>query len=106
MDRGRPAQADSLLQRAVQIRQQALPDDSKRIAEAQMAWGRCLIELQQYPEAESALRDAHALLRDRGNDPDVGAPRARRLLVSLYEAWGRPQQAARYRSAEPADAAP
>lgn len=106
MDRGRPAQADSLLQRAVQIRQQALPDDSKRIAEAQMAWGRCLIELQQYPEAESALRDAHALLRDRGNDPDVGAPRARRLLLSLYEAWGRPQQAARYRSAEPADAAP
>jgi eukaryotic-like serine/threonine-protein kinase len=61
---------------------------------------RCLIATRQYDEAERILLTAHERLgRALGISSDQ-TDRARDMLVQLYEAWGRPDRAAEYRSTE------
>jgi non-specific serine/threonine protein kinase/serine/threonine-protein kinase len=60
-------------------------------------WGRALTALERYDEAEARLLQAHTLF-----DADLGAEhsrtqRSRTDLVTLYEAWGREDEAARWR---------
>jgi hypothetical protein len=59
--------------------------------------GGCLAALGRYREAEPLLLDGHRILvAERGPDD----PRTRETaayLAGLYEAWGRPAQAAAYR---------
>jgi tetratricopeptide (TPR) repeat protein/predicted Ser/Thr protein kinase len=63
--------------------------------------GACLARTSRFEEAEEHLRAAHAALTAEVKpDPDV-LQRVVRRLVSLYEAWGRPDEAARYRGPGP-----
>ncbi len=54
-------------------------------------YGRCLLELERFKEAESVLLAAH----NQGSAP------AGRALKDLYDAWGQPEKAAQYREILP-----
>lgn len=67
--------------------------------------GDCLTRMARYAEAEEQLLEAHRVL-----DATVGADhmrtiRAVRALVDLYEAWGKPEKATRWRAKLPEPAA-
>jgi tetratricopeptide (TPR) repeat protein len=60
--------------------------------------GYCLTDLGNYEQAESELLAALEIFRSL--DHDAGRRRAesnRERLVRLYEAWGRPEHADKYR---------
>ena len=60
--------------------------------------GACLTAEGRYAEAEALLLRAHAGLESsRGRDHERTVE-ARQRLVALYEAWGRPDRAARWRA--------
>jgi serine/threonine protein kinase/tetratricopeptide (TPR) repeat protein len=97
VDDGRPAEAEPLLQEAVDIYQQALPGDHWFIARAQVSLGRCLLELERYEEAEPLLLEGHDSLRASRGASAEETIHAVELLCRLYEVWGKPEHAARYR---------
>jgi hypothetical protein len=60
-------------------------------------WGRALTALERFEEAEPPLLQAQTLF-----DADLGAEHSRTQravadLITLYEAWGREEEAVRWR---------
>ena len=91
------ARAEPLLRDTLAIRERVYPPDDWRIGDAKGVLGQSLVLLARYDEAEALLLDARRLLKDR---PGLQGREARAIpqrLVALYEAWGRPDQAAIYR---------
>jgi serine/threonine protein kinase/tetratricopeptide (TPR) repeat protein len=94
---GRVAEAEPLLRRSLAVRQKLHPAGHWRIAEASAALGQCLLRARRFEEAETLLRQAYDGLRA---SKDAGPQETRAVLnnlVALYESWGRPGEAARYR---------
>ncbi len=60
--------------------------------------GRCLKRMARYPEAQEQLLEAHRVLDAAVGDGHMRTIRAVRALVDLYEAWGKPNQAADWRA--------
>ena len=60
--------------------------------------GECLMAQNRYEEAETLLLESHTAMNKAmgANDPRVQRAKAR--LVKLYEAWGKPEEAAVYRA--------
>ncbi len=95
-------EAESLYRRAVTVRQNIHPAPHWRIAEARSRVGYALFRQQRYQEAEALLTDSYTRLStDKGAIPE-SADRARDWLIELYDAWNRPDDAARYRAQKPA----
>ncbi|MEM6783223.1 MAG: tetratricopeptide repeat protein, partial [Bacteroidota bacterium] len=67
--------------------------------------GGCLLDLERYAEAEAALTTSYARLNKTLGDETPYTERARQKLIEVYEAWGRPEQAAALRAAAPDDEA-
>lgn len=89
--RANPSAAEPLLQKALAIgrRAQAAPQG---LAMLEIELGSCLTDLGRFPEAEELL------LKSAGEETAlVVRRRAVDALVSLYEAWKRPEDAARNR---------
>jgi hypothetical protein len=98
LDLGRARDADPLLRESLALRRAALPAGHWLISSSESVLGACLTAERRYPEAEALLLRAHAGLEtSRGGDHDRTVE-ARRRLVALYEAWGRPERAASWRS--------
>ncbi len=98
LDLGRARDADPLLRESLALRRAALPAGHWLISSSESVLGACLTAERRYPEAEALLLRAHAGLetsRGGGHDRTV---EARRRLVALYEAWGKPERAASWRS--------
>ena len=90
---GEPRLAEPLLRRALDLGRQQEPYRHPEIIWPRIYLGRCLTALQRYPEAEDLL-----LQTIDDQDIDLGTRRrTRESLVALYEAWERPQEAARHR---------
>jgi hypothetical protein len=100
VDLGRSREAEPLLRESLALRRQALPAGHWLIASSQSVLGACLTAERRYAEAEALLLRAQAALAEsRGNgEPTLDA---RRRLVALYEAWGRPGKAAAWRARTP-----
>jgi len=96
-ERGDEIRVRAFVDRAVSIWRKELPADHWRLANAQAALGWCLLNEKKYVESERILLASHATLeKQRGaNDPDTR--RVRGWLVRLYDRWGRPADADRYR---------
>jgi hypothetical protein len=92
---GAAVEGDSVIRATIE----RVPLDSTRILPYQVrsALGFCLTRARRFPEAEPVLLQAEAALRALL----PGAARQRDLtvtwLASLYEQWGRPEQAALWR---------
>jgi eukaryotic-like serine/threonine-protein kinase len=90
--------AETCFRRALDIRRRVHPPGHWRIAEASSRLGESLARARRFAEAESLLRDAYAWLQTAKGAPPAEARATRTRLVTLYEAWDRPADAARYQA--------
>ena len=72
----------------------ALPDGHWRTALAASAEGAALVGLGRYAEAEPLLVDGYTVLSNDARAMNTLVHTAGERLVSLYEAWGKPEKAA------------
>ena len=93
----RCAEAVPLFEEAIAIGRRVLPEGHWYVAIFRANLGRCLVSLLRFEEAEPELLDGLAGLIDAlGKDhPRVAQVRAN--VVALYEAWGKPEEAAKWR---------
>ena len=96
-EQGDESRVRALIDRAVGIWRKELPAGHWRIANSQAALGLCFVRGRKYPEAERVLLDSLATLQQQRGPDSADARRVRGWLVILYEDWGRPETAARYR---------
>ncbi|MEY2521064.1 MAG: eukaryotic-like serine/threonine-protein kinase, partial [Verrucomicrobiota bacterium] len=94
---GEPNAGESYLRRALELRTRALKPGHWRIAETQGALGECLTAQHRMEEAETLLLESHTAFNQALGANDPRTRDARRGLLALYEAWGKPDKAARFR---------
>jgi tetratricopeptide (TPR) repeat protein len=95
---GNLAMAELVFRECLGVRRAAYDDNHALAVYTESLLGECLTGLGRYDEAERLLLHAYPLLRDQpGADPEPTLAAARRL-VKLYEAWGKPDEAARWRT--------
>ncbi len=92
-------ECETLARQAAEAGSRALGGDHWRVAEARSLLGEALTGQGRYDEAEPLLLAAYDRLEESNSDgrrPKTLSAAARRL-VTLYEAWGRPEQAEHWR---------
>ncbi|MCG3164156.1 MAG: Serine/threonine-protein kinase PknD [Acidobacteria bacterium] len=96
--KGRYNDALRLYRRALDDFLKLLHPDHWMVVRTRSFLGACLTKLKHYSEAEEQLLAAHAGLKTvRGEQHEVTRKTVSRL-IELYEAWGKPGQAAPYRA--------
>jgi serine/threonine-protein kinase len=98
MRTGALGEAESTLRSVVERLEQTLPHDHPGTAAARGALGECLVIETRYAEAEPLLVDSYKVFQARVGSADPRTQTARVRLLKLYEAWGKPDEAARYRT--------
>jgi tetratricopeptide (TPR) repeat protein len=96
------ADAEPLLRQCLAARMKALPPSHWLTAQAQSVLGAALAGQEKFDEAEPLLLQGCAGLMDAPEASDSDRHQAVQRVVDLYEAWGRPDQAAEWRSRLPA----
>jgi serine/threonine protein kinase/tetratricopeptide (TPR) repeat protein len=95
-----PGEAEPVLRYCLDIRDKKMPDDWRRF-NAQSLLGGSLLAQKKYDDAEPLLRQGYDGMKLR--EAKIPASRKVRLiealdrLVQLYEAWGQPAEAAKWR---------
>ncbi|HEY0404845.1 MAG TPA: serine/threonine-protein kinase [Pyrinomonadaceae bacterium] len=95
---GKSREGESFLREALRLRVESLPKEHFWIALANDALGECLTTQQRFTEAEPLLAESYAALNSRLGLQDPRTVEALRRLTRLYQAWGKPEQAAHYRA--------
>ncbi len=105
---GRLREAEALLVPAVGAARRVLPPGHVVTALTLTNYARFLAAAARYEEAEPVLLEAHSILDGAVGSAHRFTRRAVDSLAALYEAWGKPDEAARWRSgiALPAAAPP
>ncbi len=98
---GEPDKAESLARQCVEVRRRSLPAGHWQVAEAQSLLGACLQARREFESAEELLLQSLDALRESRGPSDEHTRTAIRRLRKLYEAWGRPLEAAKYRANAP-----
>ena len=96
---GRLDEAEAELRAAVAIAERAYPESSPGRAAYELPLGNLLVEQGRLADAEPLLLSAHATHLAAGGPDSPQTLEAAARLAALYDAWGRPDDAARYRSA-------
>lgn len=97
MDEGNYTAAEPLLVEALRVRRVSLPEGHRYTAESLYELGDCYRGLGRYAEAEELILEAYDSLVESQGPENGRTRRAARRLVRLYEDWGRPDDAERYR---------
>ncbi len=98
----RAAQAEPFVADALESARRALPEGHFVIGQFLTTQGHCLLMLNQFEEAESRLLESHEVLTAAlGADHEITSDPVK-SLVNLYEAWNKPEEAARWRAKLPA----
>ena len=95
---GRFAEGDSLMRHGLAIVDARAPKQSNVRGVTLGSLGECLSTRKQYSEAEPLLKESYEILKAIHVPQSPVLEEARQRLVSLYDAWGKPQEAAHYRS--------
>ncbi|GAB5533912.1 MAG: hypothetical protein Rubg2KO_01610 [Rubricoccaceae bacterium] len=97
--KGELAEAEASIREALAMQQAVLPPGHLDILSSQGNLGDVLREAERYAAAERLYLDAAEGLEVEMPEGHPDRQRARQRLVTLYEAWGRPDEAARWRDA-------
>jgi serine/threonine protein kinase/Flp pilus assembly protein TadD len=92
------SRAKSLLQEALRIHRKLSSADDWSLANIQSHYGACLTHLELYEQADANLLAAQKVLEANLGTEHTRTRRNVRRLVELYEAWGKPDKAAEYRT--------
>ncbi len=93
---GEAQRAEPMAREGLAIYRKYLDPKSLTVLGAENVYGRCLVGVHRYREAEAILVKLFPIIRkDYG---DEGALESAKALVTLYEATGRPERAAAYRA--------
>jgi hypothetical protein len=100
---GKHARAEPVWRELLEGRRLAYPAGHWRIGEAEILLGHCLTQLKRFPEVEPLLLAAHErVVRAKGPEaPPLAVFASVAALVELYDAWGRDDEAARWRARLP-----
>ncbi len=104
MKQKRLPDAIKLGRESLAIREERLGASSAGTVASQLALAdmlRAWKSAREYPEAERLLLQARNAASSARGSADPGAVRAAQSLVALYEAWGKPGEAAKWRAALP-----
>jgi tetratricopeptide (TPR) repeat protein len=93
------AEAESYARRAYDLARAVLAPNHVDVIRPQRILGACLIQLRRFADAEPVLLDAHRKLLDGWGADSPFTRSSASVLVRMYELWGRPADADRYRSA-------
>lgn len=97
-DSARAKQAEPLLRESVVIFHKALPARHWHIAAAEGDLGGCLTALSRFAEAEPLLLGSYQTLKTSTGVPVKRRAQMLNRLVTLYKAWGKPQETARWQN--------
>jgi serine/threonine-protein kinase len=100
-DRGNAQAGELLLREALEIRRRTLAAGDWQTAETESLLGACLTALQRYEEAEPLLVVSYTTLKARRGDQDRRTRRTLQYLIDLYQAWGKLEKTAQYRTLLP-----
>jgi eukaryotic-like serine/threonine-protein kinase len=98
MLKGDAGAAEPLYREAVEMAQKSLPPGHTLLAESHNNLGACLTKLKRLPEAEQHLLSGYEGLKTALGPEHARTQKAVSNLVELYNAWGKPEEASRYRS--------
>jgi tetratricopeptide (TPR) repeat protein len=96
LSQGRHADAEAVLRECLALRRERMPDHQRSYV-VQSYLGESLIGQRKYAEAEPLLVEAARKMAESGVAAETQAW-ARQRVADLYEAWGRPEQAAEWRA--------
>ncbi len=99
---GKLDEAEALFTKALETAKRVLPAGDRMIANCQSGYGVCLTKLEQFPEAQEQLLAAYERIKGTIGE---GEQRTLKRLVELYEAWGKAEEAEKWRALveEPAE---
>ena len=89
------ARAAPVFREALTLRRNRLPHEHPKRVRLQSEYGACLLALERYADAEALLLESYTVLPE--SKMNEAAPLLEQL-VALYEAWEKPDSAAKYRA--------
>lgn len=93
----RTDEAEKLARECLSIRETSLPDGDWRRASAQCLVGEALLAQRKFEQAELLLLEGLKKLDSQDDAPNARLEDVRSSLVSLYEAWEKPDKADAFR---------
>ncbi len=98
LDSGNDARAVDLARRSSTLVSGVFEQDSWLTAVSKARVARCLIAQKLFEEAEGLLRPVYEVLQEQLGPSSTETQEVRRLLVRLYESWGRPDAAVPFKT--------
>ncbi len=95
---GKPDEAEVLLSDALSTAEGALPEGHWYVPWIRSNYGQFLVVSKRFEEAEAQLERSYGEFMTALGARNEYTANAVRGLAMLYEAWGKPEQAARYRA--------
>lgn len=93
---GRLREAEAYLREALDIRTRLLTRGNQLIGATEGALGECLTLQKHFATAEPFLLDSYIIIKSAAGEHDPRTLEARHRLVTLYQSWGKPRNAADY----------
>lgn len=90
-------QAEGWFRQSLELRRKRLEEGHPDIASALYQVAKALIEQRRYAEAEPLLLESYRINKSKFGDPHKYTQATLKLLVRLYEAWGKNERADEHR---------
>lgn len=90
--------AEPLVREALEMLRKKLPAGNWKIADAESVLGASLTAQRRFAEAEPLLVSSYPIIKEKRGEREPRARRALARLADLYQAWGKPDKVALYRS--------
>lgn len=97
LEEGDVVAAEPLLREALDLRLHALGKTHWRTAEVQATLGQCMLAQQNFSDAEQYFLQSYTTFKEHYPERTASKQRALQGIISLYEKWGRTNEAEKYR---------
>ena len=97
-DLEKPHEAEPILRGAMAIHRKVLPKGHWGTANSESLLGACLAKQGRFAEAGPMLLASYEVIASAPGVPPIRVRQALGRIVVLYEAWGKPEEAANWRA--------